>query len=200
VHNYTEIMKPIKCVLLSILLIALFGCKPRLINDKNDLIWPQYYTNALIRKVISQNMHQCNLYVNKSPLWYYQNLDDIMNYNAGFTFADTLFLRQQLSLNKQFVFPFETMNYDGVEFLSYDTLSAWGLGSERVIDFWDIYREKVNQCFCLVFCPIYNNDKSLAIISFSHLCGGNWIEVYHFLYKRERNEWQFVDTLETGGS
>lgn len=102
---------------------------------------------------------------------------------------DSVFVNKQLAYDRKYEFKIDTLNYSEISFLSHDTLKAWEYGGMYNYDFWKTYHKNVKQCFCAIGCPIYNNDKSLAIIISSHVCGGCWIEWFEVLFKRTGKEW-----------
>jgi hypothetical protein len=173
-----------------------------LIVNETKTIWPDSITNGLIRFVINSNYKQdCILYSDKAPLWFSDtSLDNFINSKTGFTILDSSVVRKQLNYNKKFEFQIDTLNFRKIQFLSYDTLASWGLGTKKNSQFWETYSQRVHRCFCMIYCPIYNNNKTLAIIPYSHLCGGLWIEWYEILYKRNGTTWKIADTISQGGS
>ncbi len=188
--------------IISLTIFLLFGCNSKPISRETKIIWPDSITNSLIRYVINSNHNQdCLLYSDKAPLWFSDsNLDRFINDKTGFTFLDSSVVRKQLDFNKKFEFQIDTLNFPKIQFISYDTLVSWGFGTMDTPQFWEKYRQRIHRCFCMIFCPIYNDNKTFAVIQFSHLCGGDWIEWYEILYKRKGTTWQMVDTLSQGGS
>ena len=188
--------------IISLTVFLLFSCKSNSIVKETKAIWPDSLTNGLIKFVINSSYNQdCQLYSDKAPFWFSDStIDYFINSRTGFTFLDSSVVRKQLEYNKKFEFQIDTLNFLKIKFLSYDTLASWGLGTMNTPEFWEIYGQKIHRCFCVVFCPIYNKNRTLAIIPFSHLCGGKWIEQYEILCKRNGTAWQMVDTISQGGS
>jgi len=182
--------------------LLIVSCNFRSTVNESKTIWPDTLTNGLIKYVINTNNNQkCNFYSDKAPLWESDtNIDNFINIKTGFTQLDTSIVRKQLELNKKFEFRIDTVNLTKTQFISYDTLVSWGLGTVNTPHFWEIYGQKVHRCFCIINCPIYNNDKTRAITRISYLSGGNWIESYDVLYKRNGTSWLAIDTLAQGGS
>lgn len=181
--------------------LQLISCARSSTVDATKEIWTDSTTNSLIRYAIQNNPHQDYLYVDKAILWFsLDELHEVINRNPGFTLDDTAFIRKQLQYDRKFEFTIDTSDFRKIEFISFDTLKTWGLGGPHTPDFWHIYRERVHRCFCLIYCPVYNRDKSLAIMSTVNYCGSNWIESYDILYRRNGPNWIIVDTTSQGGS
>jgi hypothetical protein len=185
--------------------LQLISCSSSSPIDVTKEIWADSTTNNLIRYAIQNNKenntHKDYLYVDKAILWFsLDELREVINRNPGFTMDDTAFMRKQLHYDRKFEFKIDTSDFRKIEFISLDSMKNWGFGGPKNEDFWQIYREKVHRCFCLIYCPIYNRDKSLAIMSTVNYCGSKWIEGYDILYKRIGHNWIIVDTTFTDGS
>jgi hypothetical protein len=186
---------------LSILIVlCLESCNSKPIVNETAILWPDSLTNELIRFAISKNKYQCKYFIDKAPLRNrYNTFSELKKTINVFTVQDSEIVNKQLEYDRKFEFKIDTLNFNEISFLSLDTLKSWGMGSQNP-RFWEIYRKKVHQCFCTINCPIYNKDKSLAILTSAHTCGGLWIEWYEVLYKRMGESWQIIDTLSLGGS
>ena len=173
------------------------SCNTRSTVNESKTIWPDTLTNGLIRYVINTNNNQkCIFYSDKAPLWFSDSSQDkFINSKTGFTPLDSTIVRKQLEFNRKFEFRIDTANLLKTQFISYDTLVSWGLGTVNTPRFWEIYAQKVHRCFCIINCPIYNIDKTRAITRLSHLCGGKWITWYDVVYKRNGTTWLAIDTL-----
>jgi hypothetical protein len=187
--------------LIIIVSLQLISCSSKPTNYTVKEIWTDSTTNNLIRYAIQNNPHQDYLYVDKAILWFsLDELQEVIKRNPGFTMDDTIFVKNQLQYDRKFEFKIDTSNFKKIDFISLDTMETWGFGGSNNMDFWQIYRQRVHRCFCLIYCPVYNRDKSLAIMSTVNYCGSKWIESYDILYRRIGHNWIVVDTTSQGGS